>query len=222
MLFNCTCKRSHAQSSDKGGGLEPQKIFGEVNLLSNYVEKGLTQSDEKFSVQATLGYRWVYFKAGMQGSSVTFPGNQENVNLKAFASYQFIWTQNADMTFRYDYSKYFASAQRDGNIFGFDINLFTYHMLIEKMDNWQGTKTNANYFGFRKDRPIPWNLIWDFSVGYTMLSVDGYNNYFDVKTGISYKYKEIGYSLNATYTSAASQLNGAGDLFGYVGLHARF
>lgn len=233
IILNFTCRRARAQTppatpagapagNAAGNDIAPQKVIGEVSILSDYLDKGITQTDHKFAVQGLLGYQWINFKTGIWGTNVALASASENTNVRIFLSYKFVWTQNSDLTMRYDYSKYFSSGVHDGNIYTFDFNFMSYHVLVESSDNYEDTGSTGTYFGFYKDWPLPNSLSWDLAGGFSTLKAAGYNGFLYAKAGIAYKYKEIAYSLNASFNSAPSQFSGRADLAIWLGIQAKF
>ena len=212
---------AHAIAQATGDSLQPGKLFGEATLTTNWVERGITQTDKGYAMQAGLGYRWTYFKTGLWGSNIKLPDTSDSLNLRLYLSYKFVFTNSADLTFRYDLNRYYQGGSRNGSIIGFDLNLFQYHILYERNDSWEGLGA-ATRVGFWKEWQVPYNLFVNLNTGYNMIADGSRANYFDAKTLLSYKYADIVYSLGHSYNSQGSQYDGRGNMFIFLQLAAQF
>ena len=221
IILKLFASKAGAQTAKVDDQLPAGKLYGEVGLLTNSIEHGYTQTDKSWAMQAGLGYRWSQFRMGIWGSSVHFPDSSDDLNLRLNMAYKFIFTTNADLTARYDFNRYYPAGSRNGGIIGLDLNMFKYHVLYEKNDNWENVG-EATRWGFARDWQIPWNLLLNLNAGYDMLTVDGYSNYFDIKTTVSARYADVTYFLGNSYNSNPGQANGRGDLAFFLGLNAQF
>lgn len=183
------------------------KAMVEAEIGTDRVERGITQTDSKPSVQAALGYRWPQFKAGVWGSNFKAAPSEDNVNVRIFGAYRFIFTSNADMTARLDVNRYAATGSGNGNIMSLDIQFYGYHVDLEQVENWEGTGDISGRFGFRKEYAIAYNLIWGLKGGFNQPAAA--NEYFDFATSIGVKVEEMRFDLIGSVTSG-SILNGRG------------
>lgn len=220
------CMRAVAQTANGSGAgvgdsLPAGRLYGEAGLATNLVENGITQTEKAFAIQSGLGYKWTLFRMGLWGSNVRFAGNDDTLNLRLYAAYKFIFTNNADLNVRYDFNRYFTSGSRDGNIIALDLNLFKQHILLEENSNWEGIAKDRRW-GYSRDFQIPWNLDLTLNGGYNMIDDDNFSNYFDIRTTVSRRYADILYSFTNTFNSGSSQFDGRGDLMFFLGLAAQF
>ncbi len=217
-----TSALSFAQSSNNKGGDGPQ-LSGEVTLTTNYVDKGITQTEKDPAIQTGLGYTFgKTAKLGIWASNVRYPDESAHLNLKFFGAYKFIFNSNWDLSFRYDLSKYYKSASRNGSVVGLDFNIYTYHVLVEKNDNWEGTLTETTWYGLAKDFNLSSNWILELKGGNSMLTATGYTSYFDLRTAIDYKLSDFLVGMAATYATNSSQFNGRADFFYFFEIKAKF
>lgn len=212
---------SPLRAQEKDDNLQPGKLFGEAGLTTNWIENGVSQTDKGYALQAGLGYRWTLFKVGMWGSNIKLPNTNDNLNLRIYMSYRFIFTKNSDLLVRYDFNRYYGGGDYNGSITGLDLNVFDYHILYDKNSNWEGAG-EATRYGFAKDWKIPYNLMLNLNAGYNMVNVDNYSNYFDIKTLVSYHYADITYALGNSYNSGSSQFDGRGNLSFFLQMNAQF
>jgi len=216
MLCTTFSTLSEAQS-----GSSASKMYGVASLQSNYVEKGITQSNKTISVGAEAGY-WFggQGRIGVHANSVSYLGESATVELAGFGEYKFIFTPNADLRIRNDLVRYFAEGIRNKVVVLIDQNFFTYHVLLSREDNFEGTKRPRNWFAFHKDWIFSPSVQLNTTVGYSM--VEDFDNYFDTRAGITYLTGNITASFVNTYVSAASQFAGRADTAFFVVLAAKF
>lgn len=198
-------------------------LYGEIQIMSNYVEKGLTQSDASPSMGADLGYGFGgYGRIGVKANSVKYENEDVSIAMSLYGEYRFIFSQNTNLTLRNDLVRYFSTNTRDNIVISLDQNIFDYHFLFEYEDNFEGTKTNRNWFGFHKDWLLSPSYQFNLTVGYSMLEIDGFNNYFDTKAGVSFINSNLTAGVFHTYNSQQSQFGEQGKMFFLVEVTARF
>ncbi len=225
LLFSSTsfCQPSFAQEDAKGN-IPDFKMNGEVSLLSNYVEHGLTQTDKDPSLQGAFGFNFgPQFKMGIWGSNVNFDST-EHFLLKINAELKVQISTTTDFKLGYFSNQYFKTENRNGNTTYLVITSHGYRIRYEQNSNWEGTDERSTYYSFGKTFDLNQNWKWDNEVGYTMISdVPSIENFFDLRTSFLYKGgSNIIYQISATGTSSPSQFHGQGDAFGYVGASTSF
>lgn len=202
----------------KAGSME---MFGEVGLHSNYVDKGLTQSDKTISVITNLGYQLgPQGRIGLNAASVKYQNESANVKLGIFGEYKFIFTPNADLRIRNDLVRYFSEGVRNKVEVLIDQNFFSYHVMLFREDNFEGTKRPRNWFAFHKDWDYSPNIQFNTTVGYSM--VEDFNNYIDTRVGATYISGKASFSLVNTYVSSSSQFSGRADTAYFVVINVKF
>lgn len=200
-----------------------KKLYGEATIVNNYVDKGLTQSDKTWALQAGFGYQMgSQARIGLWGSSVKLPSNSENLNLRLYFDVKMDFTSNTALTIRYDFNRYFQSDVHNGNLLGLDFLAFGYHIYMQQDSNWEGTSSAATWYGFAKEYSLPYSLIFTPKVGYNQLTSTDYSNYFDGRLTLGYKFADVLYSATVTYNSGASQFSGRGDMAFLFGLDVKF
>lgn len=220
------CLHSYAQEESRGE-IPSFKMTGDVALLSNYVEHGLTQTNKDPSLQAAFGFNFgPQFKMGLWGSNVNY-ASSEHFLLKLNAELKVQLTTNTDFKLGYFNNRFFKSDLRNGSTAYLVVTSFGYRIRFESQSNWEGTSSGATYYSFGKTFDINTNWKWDNEVGYTMISdVPSMSNYFDLKTSALYRSSpssSVVYNITATATSAPSQFaNGQGDIFILAGASTSF
>ncbi len=225
LLFSSVffCLNSFAQEDSKSD-MPTFKMSGDVSLLTNYVEHGLTQTDKDPSLQGAFSFNFgPQFKLGVWGSNVNFDST-EHFLLKINAELRIQISSKTDFKVGYLKNQYFKTDSRDGSTTYLVVTSHGYRVRYEQTSNWEGSDESATYYSFGKMFDLDQNWKWDNEVGYTMISdVPNIENYFDVRTAFLYKGgSNITYQIAATTTSATSQFNGQGDFFVLLGASTSF
>lgn len=225
LLFSGTffCLSSFAQEDSKSD-VPSFKMNGEVALLTNYVEHGLTQTDKDPSLQAAFGFNFgPQFKLGVWGSNVNFDST-EHFLLKINAELKVQISTKTDFKLGYYKNQYFKTDTRNGNTTYLVITSHGYRIRYESNSNWEGSDAGSTYYSFGTAFDLSQNWKWDNEVGYTMIQdVPNMENYFDLRTSFQYKgSSNILYQITATGTSTAAQFNGQGDVFVLLGASTSF
>lgn len=209
-VFTLLSFSAFAQTTGQSAG---PRVYGDIDIASDYNEKGLTQTDHNPAVIAGFGYWFGQSgRIGVQASNVKYKNFDSTVRGDGFAEYKFFFSQAADLKIKTAYSYYSPTAGRNNLLTGLDLNLFTYHFLYEHDDNFEGTKTRRDWVAFHKDWNFSTNFQFNLTVGYSMLQDSTLKNYFDTRVGVSYVSGNFVAGVYNCYNSKASQFNGQGDM----------
>jgi uncharacterized protein (TIGR02001 family) len=221
ILITFTSFNTMAQSkTDSKSGTGP-KLGAEIVLLTNYTDKGLTQTEQEPAGQMAFGLQYTSGFLGIWGSNVKYVGEDNHFNYRIVGNLKFDITAGVDLTANYKYSRYVSDPARNGNIWGFDLNLYTYHVLIENEDNFEAQRKGRYWFAFGKEWPM-WGMFLDTVAGYSMIQADGFTNYFDTRVALRYKWAISSFALVSTVTSTPSQFNGRAKAMFFAELKANF
>ncbi len=209
-------------NSNSGSGGKLENAVGSFALATDLVENGISQTNKNPAIIAGFNYSFGGTgKLGVTGSSVNFPGYGETVNVRPFLSYKFYAGAASDVTIRTDWNRYFQGGDHDGFLVGFAVNSLGYIFSYDLNTNWEATHSPSSHYHFSKDWPIPWNLIYMLRVGYNQVPA-GFTNYFDIYTGIKYRFSDIDLMFNYTYNSSASQFDGRADTHYVIAIAMRY
>lgn len=190
------------------------KMDGEVKLLTNYVEYGVTQSDSDPSLQGSFWFNWgPQFRLGLFGSSVGFENSDSRFLLDAMAELRVAFSQNADLAIHFSDHHYFKSETRNGNTVALVITMSSHKVTYESISNFEGSEESVSYVAFQKTFDMSGGWKWENQIGYLMAQSDTFQNYFDVRSMLGIKPAAIFYQGGVTATSNSSQFNGKGDAF---------
>lgn len=186
---------------------QSSKMVGEISVMSNQIDKGLSQSKKGPAVDAGFAYLFAnQGKIGLNAASVAFENENANVRLGLYGEYKFIFSPTADLKIRNDWVRYFSQGQRNKTIISLDQNFSGWHIIALREDNFEGTKEARNWFGLHTDWPMG-GFALNTTVGYSQVA-QPYQNYFDTRVGLTYTTSNLAITLGNTYVSKASQFSG--------------
>lgn len=190
---------------------QTSKMVGEVALMSNDVERGITQTNKSPAVNAGFGYLFgAQGKIGVNAGSVSYPNESVNVKMMIYGEYKFIFSPTSDLKVKNDWVRYFSQGQRNKVIISLDQNLSGYHIMALREDNFEGTKEGRNWFGLAKDWGMG-SFILNTTLGYSQVA-SPFENFFDTRVALTYPKNNLSISLVNTYVSKAAQFSGAADM----------
>lgn len=189
------------------------KLSGAAELMTNYVNRGLTETDKDPALQAAFWFNFgPQFRMGLWGSNVGYEGSETRFLLRANADVKINFSPTTNMIILVNNNNYFKPEGRNGWIYGAHINMSNLKFILESESNWAGTTSQMTYFalGYEADLDEKWK--WPSQVGYSQIKADNYSNYIDFRTGIHYKSSvNIRYKLDMTgLLNNAAQFNGRG------------
>lgn len=216
--------RAFAQSATRSPANTPATFHmtGNAELLSHYVERGLSQTDNAPSLQGSF---WFNFgpqaRFGLWGSNVNFKNEDAHFVLKPTADVKINFSNNAEFTITFSENKYYNDSFRNGSVLGLQLSIFDYLVKYEFLSNWEGTSTGATYFSLGKTFDLSdWK--WGNELGYSMLKAESFNNYFNLHTFIGRKLGQVFAQAGLTGTSSSSQFHSAGDYFLIIKISTEF
>lgn len=217
LFLQCGFKKVIAQESSAG----MSKMNGQIGITTNYVDRGLTQSNKQPSIAAAFDYRFGGGgRLGFEAANVEYPEESARIEMRGFGEYTFVFTSNADLRIRNDWVQYMNGGQRNKTVVLLDQNFFSYHVLFSREDNFEGTKNSRNWFAFQRDWPFWRGTILGTTVGYSM--VEGYDSFLDALLKVKYPLGSFNLSLALTYVTNSSQFNGQADPSVYVAVDTKF
>lgn len=216
---------AHAQPSSSSGtksGPGENRVFAEAALLTNSMERGVSQTENSLALQTGFGYQWSQFRLGLWGSNVKRGTTDESLNLRLFGAYKFLISANADLTVKYSLNRYSKSNTRDGAIVAVDLQMFTYHVTYESIENWEGSGVASIRYGFGKEWKFYWDTTLDLNAGYSDNVDTGFANAGDVRLTWKYKYADIVWGLTFTAHSASKEYAGRANPTLYASMGVNF
>ena len=200
------------------------RVNGSAQLTSNYIEKGLTQTDGDPGLQADFWFNLgSQFRVGVWGANVSYDSaSSSHFWLKMNADVRVDFSQTSNLIIKYSNSQYFRPNNRDGDTMGVHLDFSGYKVIYEIDNNWQGTQSRTTYAGLGKDFPI-WNTwVWANQGGYTIPEADGVQSFFDYKIGLGKKFQDIFAIASVSYSNASGAFKDQGELAGFLSVSVKF
>lgn len=204
-----------AEESRPAGTNPTFMLNGSAELLSHYVEHGLSQTHNAPALQGSFWFNFgSQFRLGLWGSNVDYKDGSEHLVLKPTADLKINFSTNTELVLKYSQNMYYSTTHRNGNTLGLHLVSFGYRVNYEKESNWEGTNTSATYYSLGKTFDIRRDFKWSNDLGYTMVTQDTLSNFFDVRSFVGYKLGQLFYQGGVTLTSNPGQFaDGIGDFF---------
>lgn len=205
----------HAQETRPTANNPTFLLNGSAELLSHYVEHGLSQTNNAPALQGSFWFNFgPQFRMGLWGSNVNYKNGSEHLVLKPTADLKVNFTSNTNLVIDYKQNVYYSTSSRNGTTLGAHISSFGYRVNYETNSNWEGTNTNATYYSLGKTFEIGRGFKWSNDLGYTTVTIDSLSNFFDVRSFMGYKLGQLFYQGGVTLTSNPGQFSdGVGDFF---------
>ena len=197
--------------NDKDGtsGATPTyAISGNAKLTTNFIERGLSMSDNDVALNAlflvNLGSQ---FKFGFWGSNVSdLNSTDDNLWIKYIAEVYIEFQPSSKFHFYVHDDHFFKVDLRNGQRFGFEISYPKFSFLLERQTNFEGTGTTAHYYQFKYYQRLTDTYGGIGSFGYTQQRSAQYNDYFDnAATGYYKPFEKGQVELGVTLPSNTSQ-----------------
>jgi hypothetical protein len=216
---------SFANAAEKQGANQPTYLIsGDAQLLSHFIDRGLSMSDKNPAFTASFLFNLgQQFRFGFWGSNISnVTSSDDNLWLKIVGDIRLDISSTAKIFFYIHDDHYYKSNQRNGQEIGLNLEFPTYFYQVELLNNYQGTKTNGEYLRIGKKFPLSFGALTG-AVGYSLQHADGYTNYFDLKTTAAYQVTpfftgEVG----ITATAGATQFSDRGSTYLYLGLRLAY
>lgn len=125
-------------------------ISGEAQLLSHFIHRGLSYSDNNPAMNASfLFHLGPQLKLGFWGSNIAnLSAVDDNFWLKMTAKMDTEFTDTITGTFYIADNRFYKSDSRNGQNIGYELNYKGNEFLLEWMSNYEGAKTAAEYVRF--------------------------------------------------------------------------
>lgn len=196
-------------------------ISGDVQLLSHFIERGLSYSDQNPAMNASFLFNLSSeARIGFWGSNISnLSANDDNFWFKFLGVFEFDISTESHLAISVSDDHFYKSSIRNGQMVGFDFNYKEHLILLEWQNNLEGTKANAEYL--RYGRLFDFKKIFKYGgyVGFTNSHSDVINSFFDARAVISYDINTTSIvEVGATYNSNKSQFGSHADPAYYLSL----
>lgn len=185
------------------------RIGGHAQLLSHFVERGLSMSNGNPALNASFLFNLgAQVRLGFWGSNISnLSASDDNFWFKFLGEFDIKFANGLQSNVYVSDNHFYKSDQRNGQRIGSNFIYYLYQFTFEWMSNLEGSKGNAEYVNFGKY--FLWKDKFRFGplVGFTNSHTDVINSYFDARfigeyTVSSNTIAETGVSLNFTSDNA--------------------
>lgn len=209
------------------GPARTSPIAGEAELMSHFVERGLSHSDKDPALQASFWFNFgPQFRAGIGGTNVGYQGSDSRFLLKYNADIKIDFTDNINLTIDVSNHNYYKPETRNGWVYALRFRLYeVWRLKYESLTNWEATQTAANHISLTYDYLLSERWKAPVQFGYTMVSADApaYKSYFDLRGGAHFEQNEIlKYKIDLTWNSNAAQFPGRAGIFLILGVQLAY
>lgn len=223
--WTCFAQVPPAQQKDPKKRVETTRpsyeLFGKAQLLTHFIDKGLSMSDNKPAMNASflvgLGSQ---FSFGMWGSNIANVNqSDDNFWFKLLGEIRIDIKSKVVGKVYFTDNQFYTSKQRNGQTFGLDGEYGKFYGRLEWMSNLEGSKTNAEYIRLGRIFNYKKGFKYVLSAGYTNSRTRSIISYFDFN--VEGRYFLNSYSTidgGVTFTSNLNQLNGRGAPAIYFGI----
>ena len=176
------------------------KFVGSAGFFSNYVFRGISQTNDGPAIQANIDYVFDNgLKLGVWGSNVDFSAANANTEFDFYAAYAHTvgsWTGEVG-TIYYYYPSSLDSSNLDYfevyGALGYDFGFASLTGSLNYSPDYTGSTGDAFYYRLAAKAPLPYNLSLDGWVGYQDIDDNAtatLPSYTDWALGLAYTYDE--------------------------------
>lgn len=228
IFITCIAPRVYAADPTKpatNGKTPDYSVSGQVHLITNFVDRGLSMSDNNPAMNADFLFNFgQQLKLGIWGSNISNLNNQkDNFWLKIVGEARVEFSKDSDLIIYFNDNHFYKSDVRNGQQLGGLLSYKIYSGQFEWSTNFEGSRENAFYLNGGVLFPYKTKMFYGGNVGYTSVRSSEFNDYIDLKAQAVYKFTEY-FLADAAITLALdqNQFNNRGGFQIYIGLKLQF
>lgn len=217
----CGLLTTNCLAQDKAKAKNESVLSGEAQLWTHFIVKGLSYSDNNPALNAAfVANLHSQVKLGLWGSNISHvSATDDNLWLKFFSSISIDYSDRLSFTVFLADHHFYKSNERNGQSFGADFIFKSYAFGLELMNNYEGTRSPAEYLWFGKLFEYRYGLKWGGYAGMTMSQASAYQSFFDFKILGRYTINAISnVEAGATMNSNSAQFGIRDDPALYIAL----
>ena len=192
----------------------PTYLFsGNATLLSHFIERGLSMSDNKPALNASfLANFGQQFNFGFWGSNIANVNQaDDNFWFKILGEIRIDFKAKFISKIYFNDNQFYTSKQRNGQTFGVYTEYENFEGRLEWNSNFEGTKANSDYLNVGKIYNYKKGIKYGLFAGYTNSHASSVDSYTDYKIEVRYAINEFTkLQAGGTFTSNTQQLNSRG------------
>lgn len=219
ILMSAAC---FAQSTERlKSNLATNEITGEAQLVTHFVERGLSMSDGGPAMNASFLYNLgSQLRLGFWGSNISnLSASDDNFWFKFLAELNVDFSTNLTSQLYVSDNHFYKSDQHNGQRIGSLFNYYSYYFTLEWMSNLEGSKSSAEYFNIGKLFNYGTKIKYGGDVGLTNSHNANLKSYFDARLLARYFLNtSTSFEAAATYNSYSSYFGKRADPAYYIGI----
>lgn len=187
LVFNSLAQEDLSEKQQQG------KLFAQVELSSNLLEDGYTQTNHNFALASDVGYLMEQFRAGVRGSNVSFPNETTHLTLQPYFTIIAHFNPTSRIMVEYEQRLYYGQSHRitGKTLVAFEFD--RYRFKHETINNWWGLDIYKSRYGFSYRADWRNALYSYFILGYNLVGEANTPNFFDVAASLHWKDGPIDY-----------------------------
>jgi len=178
------------------------KPFAKVELTSNLLEDGYTQTGNSFGLLTDVGYKWEQFEIGVRGNNVYFEGERAHLTLQPHLSIISNFSSTSRFFIEHEERLYFIDSARNGARSSVGFQIHEYLIKYESLINWWGLDITKSRWSlsYRYDWSDEYSS--DFKMGYNTVGEVNTQPFGDVATNIKFKKDNFEYYAEFIFLSS--------------------
>jgi hypothetical protein len=181
---------AHSEDNTKTMASKP---FAKVELTSNLIEDGYSQTSNSFGLLTDVGYRWEQFDLGVRGNNVYFKNEQAHLTLQPHLSIISNFSPVSRFYVEYETRLYFNQSSRNGSRLSVGLQIEDYLVKYESLTNWWGLDVVKNRFSFSYTYFWKQDFSSDFYIGYNIVDEANTTPYADTAVNIKFQKDNLEY-----------------------------
>jgi uncharacterized protein (TIGR02001 family) len=189
--------------NDEDLAAQGKAITGNVTLASDYILRGLSQTDHNPAVQG--GFDWEHplgFYLGLWGSNVHFQDLPESLELDGYGGYTFHFAERTSLSVGALYYSYWADGDRNSWMIPVKALWKGFSLEADYSPRWEGQNTQALYIqGGWQDKVI-WDVKLGAFVGYSIFTAAGDPDYVDGLISASREFFGVEWQISGVFVNS--------------------
>ena len=180
----------HAQENSDQPKSKP---FAKVELTSNLIEDGYTQTGNSFGLLTDVGYKWEQFEVGVRGNNVYFEGERAHLTLQPHLAIISNFSPDSKFFIEHEERLYFNESARNGARSSVGLAIDEYLVRYESLINWWGLEIAKSRWSMTYSYYWDQDYSSDFQLGYNIVGEVNTQPFVDTSANIKFKKDALEY-----------------------------
>jgi uncharacterized protein (TIGR02001 family) len=190
---------------------EGKDLSANVSLSSDYILRGLSQSEHQPVVQGGLDwYLPMGIYLGVWASSVEFQGLNTSLELDPYGGYYYEFANGIKASAGFLYYSYWSDINRNGFLFPLRGEWKNYSLEMDFAPSWQGGDAASWYFVGGWQHKLFYDAKLGILAGYSFFSnTTNEQEYADFRINLSHDFLGVEWMLSGVFTTSDQVINDA-------------